>query len=290
MKRFYKKIDELKLNNDNTLVLFLQLLYRIFSSQVFLGILNVIIPFLFTLPIIKDESKLLLCGIICVILLIIVNTVGGIATGYKVYNLNSLNATKSIINNMNSLNKIYNERITDENGFQGLFELMSDSICSDLYHLFKVAFKIETRVSVIQQYPGDTEDDYYSMMISRASKNTQRLGRRRDTAKVQYTSRKSKYYKKILVDNNDKIVILLKDEILKNFIFSTKKNKNIQQYIAFPQKAYGKRIAFILQVDVMKKDGFGKSSEDIEKFCEEYVDPFIRILQNAYLIETIRGK
>lgn len=57
--------------------------------------------------------------------------------------------------------------------------------------------------------------------------------------------------------------------------------------MAFPQKAYGKDIAFMLQIDVMQKNGFGKTENDIEEFCEQYVDPFIRILQNAYLVENV---
>lgn len=290
MEKVYEFIDrqKLKLNNDNIVVLIAKLLYKLFSSKTFVGLANIIIPLWISIPIFVDKKTTKTNLIVCIAILIFINVLSSFALGYK-FHINVISkGNQEIINNVNSLIKTYNERIAD-NKIMGLFEMISDDICKDLYMFFKGIFGIETRVSIIQQYPNPNNGEFYSMMISRTSKNTAKLGQYRDNSKVYYND-KQKYYKKILVDNKCGVVVLFREDIEERFYFETnrkQKKSKIQQYIALSQKAYGKNIAFILQIDVLQKNGFGRNEDEIEDFCEKYVDPFVRILQNVYLVETL---
>lgn len=278
-----------KSNSENFLVLILKIIYKICSNSIVNSIFNVLIPFLFSLPIFINENINITSGIICLIILIIFNILACISEKYKKHVLECSIGASKLINNIQSIFKTYNERITDYE-FKGLFEVISDSVCGDLYHFFKDVFKIETRISLVQQY----KDDYginRSVMISRTSAKTQKLGRKKNDSVVKYDGNNShKYYNNILLDNDDRIVILLDEEINKNFYVKEPISRNrpkIYQYIGIPQKAYGKEIAFLLQIDVMQKNAFGKKEDDIERFCSKYTEPLMQILQNAYLVEAV---
>lgn len=220
MENIFKKINDLKFNNDSFGLLFLKLIYKVFSNQIINSILNVAIPFLFSLPIIKDTSLFLKFGLIGLGVLVSVNVISLFCTEYKIYSSRKSVGYKVIIDNVNSLYKIYNERITDH-GFDGLFELISDYVCQDLYHFFKNTLNVETRVSLIQQYP--KANDFFSVMISRTSKNTQKLGRKKNNSKVQFEHNRHKYYNQLLLDNNDRQVVLLERKVEDYFSFKSNK-------------------------------------------------------------------
>lgn len=194
---------------------------------------------------------------------------------------------------LQSICKVYNERISDKK-YIGLFETISDAVCTDIYHFFKDVYHIETRISVVQQYQDDFGTDK-CVMISRTSKKTQSLGKKRDDSEVKYNSNKlrHKYYKKILLDNKSEIVVFFEKDIQKHFVFNEetgrknrKKQSKIRQYVCIPQKVYGSKIAFLFQIDIMEKKGIGETREEVEDFCNSYFEVIMRILQNAYLIES----
>ena len=290
MEKFFCWIDKAKTKDDTLRHSFLKFAYLLFLKAEFVGLANVLAPFLYTVFIPEDKKELLKWGIAIAIVLTGMNIFHYVAIKYKrrEYEINS--GHSKALQYVQSICKIYNERISDRK-YIGLFESVSDAVCADIYHFFKDVYGVETRTSIVQQYTEKKKNK--CVLISRTSKKTQCLGRKKDDSEVKY-SKDQKYYKKILLDNSSEIVIMKKEEIDKHFVFRKNNNgerakrNNILVYIGIPQKVYGSKIAFLLQMDIMETCPLCEADENyIINFCETYFNAMVRVLQNAYLNETL---
>lgn len=165
---------------------------------------------------------------------------------------------------------------------KGLFEYASDLVTASMYNTLKTITSSEVRISVIQQ--SETENEKKEcIMVSRRSKST--MKRRKEKKAVKYKPHKDYYYLKILIDNNDELIIF-NDEKIKKLFISKDNKKNIYQYIGIPDKSQTDDIAFLLQLDGMEENTFGKSEEEINDFYIKYIYPYVCFLRHAYIIES----
>ncbi len=177
------------------------------------------VPILFSFSWFVENQKYTKLRVLLLLVLAVLNIGHGLAQKYKEHSIIRLLGSENIIAYTQSILKAYNERIADDK-YLGLFEFVSDATCADIYHFFKDTYKIETRVSIIQQYKDGEQNR--CVMISRTSKKTQSLGQKKDDSEVKYESKKKhKYYKRILLDNKDNVIILFQHDINK-FFFVTK--------------------------------------------------------------------
>ena len=287
MNRVFSRISIIKSRyQDNAFIILVRFLYRVFSNSTFLVLCNVLLPIFFSFPIIKDTNKYFKYGIICLIIIILINILCAVAKNYKLYSQKLTKGHSIIVSDFETIYKTFNERVSNKD-FDYLFQSISDTVCTDVYYYFREVFGFETRVSLIQQY--EKNGKFYSVTVSRRSKKTQLLGKRKGESKVKYNVNNGKYYNKIILDNKDDTVVLDAEEIKEYFNYSNKQKKHamVNQYICMPQKAYGSRIAFLLQIDIMDKNVISKKKKEAEEYCDEYMQPYMRILQNAYLIQLI---
>lgn len=292
MEKIYAKLEKMKQDGDKTIVLLLKLFYKFFLNSYIVGILNVALPVLYSIPVF-NSGNIVKWGIVIVIALIIVNIGHIFTTSYRKRSVATLAGHSSILGYVQSICKKYNERVLDYS-INGLFECVSDAVCTDIYHFFKDVYNIEARVSVVQQY--EENGVKKCVMISRTSKNTQGLGKKKDDSEVKYGTNhpRQKYYKKILKDNKDDIVVLFEEEIKNRFVFKENQRRGkkkrestkIYQYICIPQKVESLEIAFIFQIDIMESKMIGENEEEVKEFCNVYFEAIMRILQNAYIIEN----
>lgn len=288
MKKIYTYIDKQKYK-DNNIIIIVRFFYLVLSNQILVGASNVIVPFAFSLYIKSNTERFGLHITLCIIGLAVLNFLHGVAVDYKLHSRKIHHAHQITVKNIETIYKTFNERITMEKTFDDLFQMISGAVCQDVYHLFKNVFSLETRISVVLQYFDAEDDCFYSAMAGRTSKKTHQLAAYKGKAVVEYSKSSGRYYNKILQNNTDEIIVLDKEKIKKYFHFNhkPKKSARINQYICIPQKAYGVQTAFLLQIDVMENGSIHKTKEEIEDFCEEYIDPYMRTLQNAYIVENL---
>lgn len=288
MKKFYKVIDKLIIR-DNAVVFLLKFLYRVFKSPIFISVLNILLPIVISLPNVSAGEKTKWWLVILLIaIIVVINVIHGISIGYQNRAMLTVEGNARIINYLQTLLKLYAERLSTKN-YEGLFISISDNVCSDLYIFFKEVYNIDTRVSVIQQYEENKDGKHVCKcaMVSRCSKKTKSLGKKKNESVVKYSGNgKNFYYKKILLENRDDIIILDQEEIKNCFYEGKSKLNNIVNYVCIPQKAYGEKTAFLLQIDFLDNWNNKFDKKEMEELCEQHLEPIVRVMQNAYLIEV----
>lgn len=174
----------------------------------------------------------------------------------------------------------------NRNSGKGIFELASNLVTTSMYKTLKEIVKCEIRISIVQQFHEKGRSRKFTM-ISRKSKK--RTSCKKIECKVEYSERKNYYFLKILKDNIDVYVFFnTKEEIDKKFFWkNNKKRSAIYQYIGMAEKIGNDDIAFLLQIDAMEKNAFGKTKDELSVFAENYISPYIQFLKHAYNMERI---
>ena len=266
-------------NKETPLILALKFLYSITNDWLVL-IINTLIPIF--LPILF-EKKNKFQFIILLIIFILFSWWYSIVNLYKNRRNKKDKNVKVINEDINVAMTTLDNYINNEYVDNGIFEFASDLVSSSIYNSICNITGCEIRVSVIQQFIENSKKN--CIMVSRRSKKRQKSRKQQKT--VKYKKHKDYYYNKILLDNKEDMIIFNESQVEKNFYYQNKdRRSHICQYIAIPDKNSSNEIVFILQLDAMKPDAFGKNREEINDFYDNYIYPYICFLRHAYNIES----
>lgn len=180
-------------------------------------------------------------------------------------------------NNITSLTRYMSTLSSDEK--EEIFASLSQFVCNSLYTIFSDQYEDRNfRISVIKQILHQnklmyTMPGYKSNSLSKGDNRPQPV------------SNCEKFFKNILMTSVEKIYILDEKGIKKKFGSTHEK---IAEYIAISHKGDFDNICFILQIDCTKAGSFGKDKEEIEDFVQQYIEPFIKLLENAYVQERMK--
>ena len=277
--KLFKWIDKKK-NQDKALINLLKFLYLI-SCEWLNSVLDIILSLLLSYFFPKNKVFVIILALI-----VLVNIWYYFVNSYRNRQNKIDKNVKMVLDENNLMIKALDEFISAEYNNndigKGLFEHASDLVTSSMYSTLKTITGCEVRVSVIQQSEGE-QSKKECIMVSRRSKST--MKRKKEKKTVKYRLNKDYYYLKILVDNKDEVIILDNESIQKLFIGNNKKNK-IHQYIGIPDKSQTNDIAFLLQLDGMEENTFGKTEEEINEFYINYIYPYVCFLRHAYIVES----
>ena len=83
------------------------------------------------------------------------------------------------------------------------------------------------------------------------------------------------------------MIIFNQEQIDNRFFYKNSKRKsNLKQYLCIPDKINTDDIIFLLQLDALVEDAFGKDKDEIYKFYDNYISPYVSFLKHAYNIEN----
>ena len=179
-------------------------------------------------------------------------------------------------NNITSLTRYMSTLGPDEK--EEIFASLSQFVCNSLYTIFSNQYEDRSfRISVIKQILNRNElmytmPGYKSNSLSKGDNRPQPV------------SNCEKFFKNILMTSIEKTYILDEKGIKKKF---GPTHEKITEYIAISHKGDFDNICFILQLDCTKAGSFGKNKEEIEDFIQQYIEPFIKLLENAYVQERM---
>ena len=283
--RLYNWLNRNK-DKDNILFNGIKFLYSISFEWV-----HSILILIMTLFITDNYSKqnwLFFC--ISIIVTILIEVYFYVIDSYKKYKYQVQRNSDLILNEIVTATTALDDYInTNDQLGKGIFEYACNLVTTSMYKVLKEVTNSETRISVIQQFHVGNRKRK-CVMISRKSKK--RTSSAKKEQLVEYTEKKNYYFLKILKDNVDTYVFFdTKTEIDKKFYWNNnKKRSNICQYIGMAEKIETNDIAFLLQIDAMEKNAFGKTKDELSVFADNYIYPYIQFLRHAYNIErTIKG-
>ena len=272
-------------DKDSLFIIILKLLYKLSVGWLH-SIVNIVLT-LFLSFYFENKNWKLFYIILAIILFVEIwySVIGW----YKKYKYQVQKKSALVLDEIVALTTALDDYIVNNRDLgKGIFIHASDLVSASMYKVLKEITGCEVRISVIQQFYNNG-NGRKCMMISRKSKK--RTSCQSKLMNVEYTKNKDYYYLKILKDNIDTYIFFeTKDEIDKNFYWKNKKKKSsIYQYIGWTEKIKTNDVAFLLQIDSMEKNAFGKKEEQISVFADNYIYPYIQFLKHAYNLErTIR--
>lgn len=265
-------------NKETPIILLVKFLYSITNDWVFL-VINIIFP-IFLSPLFENKDKKMFFIILSVY--VIISLWYSLVNAYKNRRNKKDKTVKMVLEESNVAITTLDNYINNEYIDNGIFEFASDLVVSSLYNTLQNISDCEIRVSIIQQFIDGSKKS--CVMLSRRSKTRQKS--RKSQRTVKYEKNKDYYYQKILLDNKDNMIIFNQEQVSKHFFYQNKDRKSqICQYIGIPDKNSTDDIVFILQLDAMKENAFGKNRDEINEFYDNYVYPYICFLRHAYNIE-----
>lgn len=265
-------------NKETSIILFLKFLYSISNDWIY-SIINIAFP-IYLSPLFENKDKKLF--IIIFSIYVILSLWFSMVNAYKNRRNKKDRNVKFISEEINAAMTTLDNYINNEYLDNSIFEFASDLVVASIYNSLQGIVGCEIRVSVIQQFIDDSQKN--CVMLSRRSKTRQKC--RKSQRKVKYEKNKDYYYQKILVDNKDSMIIFNEEQVNKHFIYQSKDRKSqIKQYIGIPDKNSTDEIIFILQLDAMKENAYGKDKNEINVFYDDYIYPYICFLRHAYNIE-----
>lgn len=209
-----------------------------------------------------------------------------VLVGFSAANKHILNQNKNsvlnravldeLVNNISSMTRYMVTLENDEK--EEVFASLSQFVCNSLYTVFSNRFTDrDFCFSVIKQFVSNekfmyTVPGYKSADLS-SGDNRPRL-----------VSSCEKYLKSILLTSVEKITIFDKNSIQKKMSNSTEK---LEEYMAIPHKGDFDNICFVLQVECTRAGSFGRNKTEMERNVHIYIDPFIKLLENAYVQERM---
>lgn len=278
-KRLFKWVGKLK-KEDNAIFNLLKFFYLISYDplkQLFDVLLSLWLSHFFT-------QKKWNCFIAVVVIMALLNVWYWLINSYRNHKRKYDKNSKIITTEINAMTTTLDNHII-ENGSTGVFEFASDLVSSSLYNKLHEIIGCEIRVSVIQQFVEDGKNN--CVMISRKSKSRQNCQKSQRVVKYNNKNKtiKEYYYMKVLVDNDDNMIIFNQNEIEKKFFYKNPDRKSdVKQYLCIPEKMQTTNIVFLLQLDANIEDAFGKTEEEIYHFYDNYINPYVCFLKHAYNI------
>lgn len=273
-------------NRETAFFVGLKFLYKISTElihSICVLILTMIISDLYS----KTDWKMFW---VCLGILIFIEIYFNFVNGFRKYNYQIRRDSNTILDEIVVATTALDDYInTNGDSGKGIFEYASNLATASLYDLLKQVTGCETRISVIQQFREGTRRRK-CIMISRKSRKRTSSSKRELI--VDYIEKKNYYFLKILKDNKDIYIFFdTKTEVDKNFFWkNNKKRSDIFQYVGIAEKVKTDDIAFLLQIDAMEKNAFGKSKEELSVFLDKYIYPYIQFLKHAYNIERTMRK
>lgn len=173
-------------------------------------------------------------------------------------------------------------RESEHNQITISFEDVAQMVCNSLYTIFSKRFtECEIRVNVTKQFTINNQFMY-------CTSGYKSCNRGKGSTQVRPLSTCKQYIKTIFDDNAGNYVVMDKEEIQEKLHFTKTKaiNKQIRQYIAIPYKGEYDRICFILQIDSNLENTFGKKRDDVERFINRCIWPFVKLLDYAYALDN----
>lgn len=276
--KLFKWIGKNK-DEEKPIISLLKFLYLV-SYDWIKSIFDLMIPFALTALI---NIKNVIGIVFVVVLIIIVNVWYSVVNSYNKYKYKINKNDKMILEEITAITTTLDNYIID-NGNEGIFEFASDLVSSSLYNTLKKVVNCDIRISVIQQFIQNGNRS--CVMLSRYSKSRQNCQKSQRSVKYDKNKQKNNYYYlKILADNKENMIIFNEKQINKHFCHKNKNRKsNIKQYLCIPDKIETNNIIFLLQLDAMKEDAFGKSEQEINDFYDNYIHPYDCYLRHAYNI------
>ncbi len=182
-------------------------------------------------------------------------------------------------NNISSLTQYVATLENDEN--EEIFASLSQFVCDSLYTIFSKTYNDRSfRISVIKQFLS-SNNFMFTMPGFKSSDLSMGDNRPRLVTECK------KYYKTILQSSDEKHYILDARDIDEKFVFTNPNHEKLEEYIGIPHKGDFDNICFILQIDCTKKGSFGKNRIETESFINQYIRPFEKLLENAYVQERV---
>lgn len=268
-------------DTDNILINLLKLLYSL-SFDWIQTILNIFIPLITTYYLEQDKYNLVVA---CIIVLILLNIWYKMVDTYRLREYDIRKNTNDVLREISVLFKTFDEYYISSNSGKGIFEYASNMVSNSMYDVLKSITKCEIRLSVIQQFH-EHNKQRKCMMVGRRSKNRRNCNKNSKIV-VKYNDKNDYFYLKILEENDEAYIILDENQINEKFCSGNKKRKQkIYQYIGITEKVETDDIAFLIQIDAMRKKIFGKNNDDIQTFIDSYILPYIMFLRHAYIIES----
>lgn len=275
MKKFFKWLEK---NKDKPLALLFRFLYSISNDWV-KTIITLVFP-IYLSVLYENGSEIVFY--ILMILYAIIELWYTLVNLYKNNKYKDDKDNKLILDEINVITTTLDNYINNESNVEGIFEFASDLVSASLYNTLQRVIDSEIRISIVQQFKFKNQKQ--CVMLSRNSKTRQKCNKSR--RRVKYEKNKDYYYLKILVDNKDSMIIFNEEQIGKHFFYKNKDMKShIKQYLCIPDKHQTDDIIFLLQLDAMEENAFGKDREEINDFYNNYIYPYICFLRHAYNIE-----
>lgn len=268
----------IKRNRKNPFVLLLSFLYSI-TSEYINTLINVVAPIYLSVIFESDKKNTFL---ILLIIYAVIEMWYNFVNIYNNYKNKSNVDNRRILDEINIIMTTLDNYINNNDNVEGVFEFASDLVSASLYHTIPTIIEGDIRISIIQQFK--SEEKKQCIMLSRNSRTRQKAKKSINT--VKYEKNKDYYYKKILLDNKESLIIFNEEQIDKYFYYKNKDMKSdIKQYLCIPIKHQTNDIIFLLQLDSMKENAFGKRKEEVNEFYNNYIYPYICFLRHAYNIE-----
>lgn len=274
-------------DKDSVGIIVLKLCYKL-SYDWLHTVLNILLTLIMTNLYTDGKTSLFYVVLSGIVLLEIYFS---LVNSYKKYKYQVQKNSDLILNEIVTATLALDDYINDNDGSgKGIFEYASSLITASMYKVLKEVTNCEIRISVIQQFHEEGKKKRKCIMISRKSKR--RANCSKQEKNVEYTENKNYYFLKVLEDNIDTYIFFdTKKEIDKKFFWkNNKKRSNIYQYIGFAEKINTDDIAFLLQIDAMEKNAFGKNKDELSVFADNYIYPYLQFLRHAYNIERIIRK
>ena len=179
-------------------------------------------------------------------------------------------------NNITSLTRYM---LTLEKGEkEQIFASLSQFICNSLYTIFSNEYPDRSfRISVVKQFLSQNTL-MYTMPGFKSNDLSSGDNRPRPVADCE------KYFRTILLTSVEKLYLLDEKGVKKKFSPS---REPLAEYLAIPNKGDFDNICFILQIDCTKAGSFGKNKVETENFVRQYIEPFVKLLENAYVQERM---
>lgn len=275
-------------------------LIKIFSSDIIITFVNIIIPCGLSVHCSFSSGKDTSWWFITILLLLIIVLYNGISvivkkiTGkqnqqlnivYSCYNEQQLINSK-FATNIYRLNKAINNYIKDNVHINKKsldnyvdFQTVSFCICQSIYKILVEEFgkDILCEVTLMKR-----ENDIIKM-VAYANENNKIPSSYKTTFKLDASDI---CFIRIFNDLNGEIFCLPNKEAIekefKKFDGSYEREKNICQYIGIPVKTDRNQIEFLLQIDVSKPNILGKNEKQVKSFAKNVFYPYAMLLYKSY--------
>lgn len=182
-------------------------------------------------------------------------------------------------NNISSLTQYMTTLENDEN--EEIFASLSQFVCDSLFTILTKRYDDRNfRISVIKQFL-NANNFMYTMTGFKSNDLSTGDNRPRPVSECK------KYYKTILQSSDEKHYILDARDIEEKFVFTNVNHEKLVEYIGISHKGDFDNICFILQIDCTQNGSFGKNKTEAEQFINQYIRPFEKLLENAYVQERM---